>query len=77
MALDPPLHVSASGSDSAHIGEGAPGRFIIETCSSLWLRQPWFMEIVIVCLLGGDPWQLLAAQGSVVPDARAGLAREA
>lgn len=35
------------------------------------------MEIVIVCLLGGDPWQLLAAQGSVVPDARAGLAREA
>lgn len=34
VALEPPLHVSASGSDSPHVGVCAPGVLTIDSCGS-------------------------------------------
>ena len=35
VALDPPLHISPSGADSAHIGDFAPGGLVVDSCGSL------------------------------------------
>ena len=69
-------HISASGSDLAHIGEGEQGGLIIDSCGTS------LAQAALVCrnnlpFRRGPVVTSLCREGPVVPGAQEGLAREA
>ena len=65
MASDPPLRVSASGSDSVHVGVGAPGGLTIDSRGSPLAQPPLVHRDHSPFRLG--PVKTPIAQGPVVP----------
>lgn len=75
MALEPPLRVAASGSDSTHVREDALGGLIIHLCVSQ-LSQAALVRRDHSPFRQG-PVATPVAQGPIVPSARTGLVQEA